>query len=386
MKNKWKSAGQYYIVTLLILVSGTIYSSYVYYEEFLYFLLFNAFIINGTKKINKKSILTFLMISTIILLNYFVYQQNSDGYFGLVIKLLAVLLLCNSLNIKELANKFMNVVFIISLISLVCYFLWITYPILIMSLVPVTEVWGSLIRPTFFYTFPYMDLNRNFGPFKEPGMFQVFVNLALYINFKKEKEIKKVKFLIYTSIFVATIVTTFSTAGLITTFIIFIYFIFHNLKSKNNKKIIFFAFIALFGSIWAENEYGIIQEKFDANNSSFKDRSSELEITYKVLAESPFLGVGYQNNFYNSLYGNIKNGTNGIFALYQQFGLFFASIILFFYINGIRKIGENFTESLTLFLIIFLSFSTEPTMFQPLFLILLFYIPMNTKGAKIHEK
>ncbi|MEE3892700.1 hypothetical protein [Priestia megaterium] len=379
VNEKSKIILNYYITFILILASGTIYASYVFYKEFVFFLLINGILLNRLKPIKLEKLLIFIAICVIVLLNFYTYQQNVDGYIALVIKMLAILLICNAIDIRYLYKSYVNIIFIISIVSLFCYFTWIMKPDWVMSNIPVTEVWGSAIRATPFYTFPYMGIDRNFGPFKEAGMYQIFLNIGLFLVLKYDVKYKKLKSLI----FLITIITTFSTAGLITTFILIGYFLIQGKNFMKNKSLIILTLLFFMIGLWAENEYGIISDKMSSENASYTARSSEFEITARVLANHPLVGVGYQNNYYNLAYGFIESGTNGVLALYQQFGVFFASIMLLFYFKGIRSLSNSFLELSVLFFMIFISFSTEPTMFQPLFLIILFH---KIKVFKKEEK
>src|SRR6478735_5368152 len=133
VNEKSKIILNYYITFILILASGTIYASYVFYKEFVFFLLINGILLNRIKPIKLENLLIFIAICVIVLLNFYTYQQNVDGYIALVIKMLAVLLICNAIDIRYLYKSYVNIIFIISIVSLFCYFTWIMKPDWVMS-------------------------------------------------------------------------------------------------------------------------------------------------------------------------------------------------------------------------------------------------------------
>ena len=138
-----------------------------------------------------------------------------------------------------------------------------------------------------------------------------------------------------------------------------------------NRKTILLAAIGVAFIIWEENTYGIIANKFIAGNASFSARNREWEILADQIWNKPLLGVGYQNNQLIKQYG-LADGTNGIVSVLLQFGLLGGMGILGCYWDGLSSFSNKRIDKTLFFILAILSFAAEPTIFQPLFLCLLF--------------
>lgn len=140
---------------------------------------------------------------------------------------------------------------------------------------------------------------------------------------------------------------------------------------KVDMKAILIAVIGIGFIVWEENTYGIITNKFASGNASFVARNLEWKILFDQIWNRPFLGVGYQNNQLIKQYG-LADGTNGIVSVFLQFGLVGGLGILGCYLDGLASFSNEWKNKILYFALAFLSFASEPTIFQPLFLCLLF--------------
>lgn len=366
---------QIYILILLIITSGSIYCSYIYYKEFLIVLFISAIVINKKRSITRSSLFIFIIFSIIFLLNYFTWGGNVDGYIGIIIKAFSVLLLANNID----KNKFMK--YYVYFFSVYIYISLISYYTLLnnwakVQQIPVQNVWGSQMRATILYTFPEYEFYRNFGFYKEGGMYAIFINIALLFSYK----IKATKWVSFSRfMFIITIATTLSTSGLIAAFIIIIFYSFKN-KTHMVKKIITFI-VLLTALMIIEMNLGIINNKFSSNNVSFKDRASEISISMNILEDNLWVGTGYQNAESIKQY-TYMTMTNGVLSVFIQFGLFIGSAILILYFYGIAK---NINKKLdrVIISILFLFFSaSQPVIYQPIFLLLLLGGTINSNMVR----
>ena len=113
---------------------------------------------------------------------------------------------------KEFIKAFINIMIFISMYSLITTYLFkpliihtgINFPTIINS---VNNVFYNFI---FSFALTAESYIRNFGFFREPGVYQVFIILALiFLTFVKNIKIKSRKKIIYTLIFTVTILSTF---------------------------------------------------------------------------------------------------------------------------------------------------------------------------------
>ena len=255
--------------------------------------------------------------------------------------------------------------------KLVCFAFFVTNPMKVINTKPLVKYWSVESRYALIYNFPGNQyLMRNFGPYHEGGMFAIFVSLAMLLLFEQDEMSKKRKK--YVIIYAATVVTTFSTTGILLLLIILIGKIGTKVFTfKVDMKAILIAVIGIGFIVWEENTYGIITNKFASGNASFVARNLEWKILFDQIWNRPFLGVGYQNNQLIKQYG-LADGTNGIVSVFLQFGLVGGLGILGCYLDGLASFSNEWKNKILYFALAFLSFASEPTIFQPLFLCLLF--------------
>lgn len=203
------------ICLAIICCSGVIQFSYIWNKESIICLFIFAILIFiiKRKKLNYNDIKKLSILLLILTINLLVYSNNVDGHISLILKIISICLLAKNIEIKEFKKNYINILYVISLISIVCYFLFLFFPTVIVNRVPIVEYWQHSTRYILIYNFPgngweYGGL-RNFGPFHEGGMFAVFVDIALLFIVDESKFSKRnLKKII---VFVICLITTFST-------------------------------------------------------------------------------------------------------------------------------------------------------------------------------
>lgn len=375
--NKREQIFNLIVCLILFCLSGTIQFSYIWYKESLIFIsLISIGIVILLKKIKLTNVITLSLLSLLIIINLCLYKENIDGHICLILKLIISCIFINYINFELFKKYYINLVFVLSIISLICFFIFVIRPDIILNNIPSITYWNHVTKYIGVYNFSNNIYTiRNFGPFHEAGMWAVFVDVALLLQFQKNKNNKfsdKLKIFI----FIITIITTFSTTG----FIVCIIILFNKLLLKPNAKTIFICILCISFLIISEMNFGIISNKLDDNNISYSERMSEFGLFVKNFGNSPILGVGYQNNSHISS-TELENATNGILSIFLQFGLLGGSIIFMFYIRGIWNISHDFFDFFMKLIIIILFFMSEPTAFKPMFMCLLF-IDKNYKFRK----
>lgn len=382
-KNNWKS---FLITLVLICCSGVIQFSYIWYKQSLIIasgLIGILFLCEG-KKLKKRKLIVFVLMLLIVFLNFIVYPSNLSGHSGLALKYVLVFFIGELISIEELEFNYRKIIFWLAAISLICFTVFSIAPQVIVDRVPIINYWEHSTRYFLIYNFPgagyqYSQL-RNYGPFHEGGMFAVFLNISILLLMQKQELNKKDK--VELLVLIAALLTTFSTAGLIVFFII----IGFKLIINKNYKTFLLIFLLLLLSVYIESKIGIISNKFKVTNKSFTGRLSEIPLFLNSFLKAPLLGIGYQNSS-TFLGTEIQNGTNGVLSLFAQFGLIGA---IPFIASNIRSIILLEKSKLLVFrniIILFVFWMVEPTIFQPLFLVLLFLEPFNApkSNMKVHK-
>lgn len=379
---------KYYLMLLIVYASGSVLFSQLYYQKFLVFLFINSIIFVKPKKIGKGRVILVLLLTSICILHYMVFQQNYTSYFGLIMKLISVLFLSTNFDLNDFKSKYVNIMVLFAFISIISFsFAEINFGF-ITGHFPLIQVWNVYMRPTFFYTFMASKPFRNNSIYWEPGAFQAFLNVALFFILnnnllKSKKNIFKVIIL-----FIA-LITTFSTTGYIIFLLLIINFIKQNIKlskiSPKNKFILFTIAILLITSfIYAEKNYKVISNKFNSNSDVYYSTSLRLldtQMAFNLFSQRPIIGWGFGNSdlSYNT-YG-IQNVSNNFMLMLEQFGLpIFMLFIILNFIN-LKYLSKDIFEFIIICICILTIYNTENMMFQPLFVFLI--VGFNRKNGEL---
>lgn len=373
-REKEKKLLNFLITFMLICTSGVVQFTFIWNSQSTIFLfLFSVclFVFGRNWKIPRKKMIKMILLSCIIMINLMVYSGNVDGHISLFLVVVSGCILSQFIEWKLFAQYYVDIMAVICIISLGCFAFFVTNPMKVINTIPLVKYWSVESRYALIYNFPGNQyLMRNFGPYHEGGMFAIFVSLAMLLLFEQDEMSKKRKK--YVIIYAATVVTTFSTTGILLLLIILIGKIVTKVFTfKVDMKAILIAVIGIGFIVWEENTYGIITNKFASGNASFVARNMEWKILFDQIWNRPFLGVGYQNNQLIKQYG-LADGTNGIVSVFLQFGLVGGLGILGCYLDGLASFSNEWKNKILYFALAFLSFASEPTIFQPLFLCLLF--------------
>ena len=373
-REKEKKLLNFLITFMLICTSGVVQFTFIWNSQSTIFLfLFSVclFVFGRNWKIPRKKMIKMILLSCIIMINLMVYSGNVDGHISLFLVVVSGCILSQFIEWKLFAQYYVDIMAVICIISLGCFAFFLTNPMKVINTIPLVKYWSVESRYALIYNFPGNQyLMRNFGPYHEGGMFAIFVSLAMLLLFEQDEMSKKRK--MYVIIYAATVVTTFSTTGILLLLIILIGKIGTKVFTfKVDMKAILIAVIGIGFIVWEENTYGIITNKFASGNASFVARNLEWKILFDQIWNRPFFGVGYQNNQLINQYG-LADGTNGIVSVFLQFGLVGGLGILGCYLDGLASFSNEWKNKILYFALAFLSFASEPTIFQPLFLCLLF--------------
>ena len=179
----------------------------------------------------------FVILSVLILTTMFLNNDIRLGYFYKVALILYSIGLLRVLGFDELKDCFCKIIYVISAISLFLFALYMIVPGIFSIFPTLTNSAGNRFYNAFLYVQPAWSSAslRNYGIFREPGVYQMYVIVALLFTIANEQksEIKKV------IVLVVTVITTVSTTGYIAlAVVILIYLRKKTNVTKNQKKII----------------------------------------------------------------------------------------------------------------------------------------------------
>ena len=268
---------------------------------------------------------------------------------------IAVTYLAISIDKKNFLNRFINIMFVFGIISLIGYFFQMVSPNVLKSILPrydsnfsiyigygynttytAQSAWGK-----FLFSFDERQITKNVGIFSEPGVYQILLNTELFFLVFMQRSLKFSTKQYNRRLIIALIalLTTQSTTGYFGAIIIFLlFYIDHRSDYKANRirrKIIeigLFIIIVLVVdlNIRGDNSLvysAIISKIFSDTNSINLGASSgvyrlgTIYASSSIMLKSP-LGVGYDRA--NAIIGSMFEGSSGaaLFVTGAALGVF----------------------------------------------------------------
>ena len=313
---------------------------------------------------------------------------NGDLRTGYYYKCIILILSCEIgkiLSLKDFAQKFEKIMFILAFISVICTLIAEVN----LSVFSVFPVFYNSANTAFYNMGIYMIpasriLLRNYGIFREPGVYQMFLILALLFHVYYAKKIK-VSHLV---MFILAIVLTFSTTGYIAlVFFLILFLIKRNEFFSENKKKYAMVFLLILGILFMVTQTdllsgnGIVFNKFsNIKRTTMIARFSSIFANIEIWKENPIFGVGlirvnerfpmlsYQ------LYGKaVSHNTNTLLCELATYGIIYTGILIYGYIKLSHALSVKVIERILILLIIFILACGEKLTFSPIIYILLFY-------------
>ena len=360
----------YLLVLMVILASKTLFWGIMHMKETMLITLFSFILydVYMTKKkrfkLTKKSLMYFIIFGIFILLLSLCHFQDvistNNVYIGNIIlffEVLAIgLLVVHSIDKRSFVKIYVHIMIVIALISLIFFFWFMINKNSILSICNVYQSGNSKYIGLPLYTCGWQTnindyvynyiFKRNAGPFWEPGAFQGFLIIALFlvINYKEYFKHKS----IITLILLFTIMTTQSTTAYIVLLISLIGFSKDYvecllgkgkiLKNGRNRQIVILIMSLFFVTfvIYVIISSGNISSKFDVNNGSYIDRTKDIENSLNTLLNNSLIGTGFGSEANSSINGSATT----ILAIATYYGIPFALYYLYRFMIGCQYMYE----------------------------------------------
>lgn len=347
--------------------------------------MFTKFSIHSKIDKNKFFFIIFVFLSAI--LSASVNDSISGGLFLLLSVYISSLFFSLNIPLFKFTRVFSDVVFAVALISFIVY-LGVSFNILSTQIVinsagnTIDSFFGLLFYKT---ESPFL---RNSSIFREPGMYMIFLNLALLFDLRNENISKKRIF-----IFIISLISTFSTAGYIILALVAFYYMLHNInKTAILNKIFYIITILFFIYFIIENKTfnEIVFSKLGGveDSNSTLGRISSLTIPFQIFKDNIYFGCGISNieQYYTQigieLYGLIINpsgmATNSFMNMLAIWGIIPGLFLLINTIVFSFAFTKGKLEQFIVILILLMSFSNE-AMYYSLILNFISFYGFNTK-------
>jgi len=317
------------------------------------------------------------IICALLILNFITMITNKDfsiKYFFEMFLIVICYVQIISFGIEKTKKDLVNVMFFLALISLICFLLsYFFYPVF--GGFKVFE--NSVGKKFYFLLLTFIEFkdnsfdNRNYGIFREPGVFAILLCFVLLLLLFKNKHTKQdyIKMVVVA----LTILTTFSTAGIIVMVGFFGLFILYK-KQWKFALIMVPCLIILALCMGGTNLfYKVFGKLLNPNNDSFVSRFGSFPTNIVLWASvflSIFFGKGFkyvEANFSNTAhqlgYFTVHN-TNTFLKALAVYGIFYVVILLKGLYVCIQKITKNRWITWLLLIVLFLGLSNEDLIYN----------------------
>lgn len=295
-------------------------------------------------------------------------------YISMVYCIAAAVLISYFADIRQTARGYILLFAILSAVSLVC-----SYGLRFLAdrgiLAP--PIFENSFQARFYnYLLCYVPINyaktRNFGIFREPGVYQFFLFLALYLNnYWACWESPKLRWGL-NALFVLTVLTTFSTCGVAVTvvFLIALYFDQKVYDTPLGRKVslAFFAALAL-AAAWLllakpplYTQLKLMVEKLFTSNPSLDDRVDCIKFNLYVIQWDRFTGrdLAY-------ILETVTHNTSSSTILFGILGMLFGWFNLFGWVTFVFKGKGSLPMKLVCLVTLAATFNTENLITNPYF-------------------
>lgn len=338
-------------------------------------MIFSTVTLNGTIRVNNKALTYCMIIIAIIVIGDFIRIEDFKQTQIIIYTLLTSYFFSICITFDDFAKKYVDIIYFLCFFSLVVYFVFLLSPEFFMKCPIVTNAAGYSAYDIVFCTI-YENVGvRNQGIFWEPGAYQTFINLALIIELFYLRRLRK-GFMV---VCLVTILTTMSTAGYISAFMILYIYIMHVLVDKDarNKKtarnIFYFVtvvgfLIVIFNNVdipGADRVFGKLEEYFDAGGVNSKEKSTvsvrvdSVIHPLKLFFENPLLGIGHEGSKYLAGVEGYNMDTCTFVNWLSYYGGIAGGAIISMYYTFAKRMSNKIVVRILIFVVIFFITASE---------------------------
>ncbi len=354
---------------------------------YIVFILLSIMIVNRFNKfnININGLISVTFLIFFILLSMIINQSFSLTDFTILIYILLAILIVSYISFYHFVKLYILIITIITLYSLILMYMILPIFPEIKTIFPSFINDAGLLVRNYIFTFHFEDhiagSKRNTGIFREMGVFQFHINIAI-IFLWFTTYFNKFKILI-SFILIIGLITTFSSAGYITFIIILISFLFKQKKlilgKMNIKNFTLISFILclilIFLNLFTENILTTF-ERITIGSSSFDGRVASIIANIKSWENAPFFGHGIKGAdifaYENYLKSYTKHNTSTTTSFFSFYGLIPGILFVWFTFLFAKQFKQNFISTILIFISIMFSINSQRFNFDQLFYILLF--------------
>lgn len=372
----------YVILLIVIYISDDTFNfgtneNYVYLiiKYIVYFFLTLYLVLTSNLKfltVLSKSLIVFYLIVFFVFMTAFFNLDLSGGYVYQIWLFFLGLLIVNFYSHKQFLMIYSKVVYYISLISLIIFIISNIFPSLFQIFPSQTNSGGASFYNLGICIVSFENMYvRNMSIFREPGVFMIYLNLAIIFElFFKDSVNKR-----YLLVFIFAIFSTLSTAAFLILASILIAYLFIKNKSKaviNNKLLIIGLGLISIVFIFSSSQfYSMIFDKIGKDSigeGSSLARGISVVANFNIFLENFIFGSGikiYPLEFSKAtlaLIGvslHIGNNTNTITTLFAVYGFFIGCLFIFMLFSFAKKTSNSLIIRIIIFIVLIMFYSNE---------------------------
>jgi len=228
---------------------------------------------------------------------------------------------------------------------------------------------------------------RNTGIFREPGVYMIYILLGIIFElfyFERPR-------IIFCIVFFTTLMTTYSTAGVVAFIVVITGYIISSKSSTSWFKLIIFIISSLLITYLLVNESSVsmLFSKIDQDSLSYNStlaRIASIFVNLHIFMDNLLFGSGLTN--YVTLYESTSNtlygiplradgqSANSFMSLFATYGIIYGSIVMFSFYKLAKKISKKTKMTISTLVILtsfLLMFSNEDMRYSLLFNTIIFF-------------
>ena len=328
---------------------------------------------------------TILAIMTLLLVITAILCDDLRG--GYVLRfMLIIAAFCYTASIPRITfmQMFSDAIFIIGLYSLACYVVNFISPDLFSIFPVLTNISGLEFRNLILCNIPInYSVDRLWGPFSEPGVFQIMLNTAMLFDIYLRKDLNYFRI----GIFTAAVILSKSTTGYFTLAMVLAFLVTCSRgQSGSRSRVIIILLLTIALGILVQHTdllsaEGVVFDKLhDTQRSSTAARLASITCNLQMFAMSPIWGVGLTAA--DELFPKLASVAVGVFTgsntnqlLFQfaSMGIFYGLIWTIGVAKFFNKLGASQISRIILFMIFILLCVGENLNWSILFYLFIFY-------------
>jgi hypothetical protein len=311
-----------------------------------------------------------------------VSKKINMKYFYICLVYLDAFLICTVIPVDKFKAAFVDVISVLALVSVIGFCLRHVYPQLAYVLPKLTNIsglrYGNMLLTMIPYNVSYVTF-RNYGIFREPGVYQFFLNLTLIFLMERPKAGKSWQ--LYAVLL--ALAFTFSTAGYIVCIgIILLYFFLDRVEIRASTLVPVLAGVVVVGYLFGKGIIHVDSNLFSkllSSNASTNSRFGSILVDLYIALMKPLFGSGF--SYVEGYFAYIAwdkfgllymHNTNTIMKMLAVFGFVMPSLFLIGNALFCRKFLRG--NGWTLFFLLFVALlSSSDLIFNTTIYIFMFY-------------